>query len=84
MKKLGKRIAIVTVIIAILTIGFTAVVLADKGNGASYGECSEGACPGLNNCWGKDSGGVKLRAGYGETSCGAGHCLQNCWGKNKS
>ncbi len=49
--------------------------------GAGWGESSDGAGPGLENCWGVSAGNTG--AGYGETSEGEGPDLQNHWVQTK-
>ena len=86
MKRILRIGAILALVVIVLTLALASVAFAaDNGKGASYGESSEGAGPGLENCWGKNAGagsGTCLGAGYGESSEGAGSDLQNCWGKN--
>ena len=48
--------AIVSLVVIVLALTLAGVALAaDNGNGASHGEFSDGAGPGLQNCWGKNA-----------------------------
>ena len=85
MKKLGKRVIISTLLAIVLTIGIVGVAFAqDNGNGASYGESSDGSGPCLQNRWGNNAGagyGVCRRAGTDEANEGTEICLQKRWGR---
>ncbi|MFC2062421.1 hypothetical protein ACFLS8_00510 [Chloroflexota bacterium] len=86
MKKVIKIGSILLLVVVIATLALTSVAFAaDNGNGASYGESSNGEGPGLENCWGKNTEpgtGTCLGYSHGECSDGAGPGLENRWGKN--
>ncbi|MFC2034489.1 hypothetical protein ACFLTT_03725 [Chloroflexota bacterium] len=88
MKRFSKKILIISLLAAVLTIGFAGVAYAqDNVTGEDYNEneVCDGTGQGLQNCWGQnaDTGqGNCVRASYGEQCDGTGQGLQNCWGKN--
>jgi hypothetical protein len=81
-----KPVAIGLVVAGILAIALGGTAFAasagssDTAGGYSYGECSDGAGPGLDNHWGGSA--VCNGNSYGESSDGAGPGLNNQWGKD--
>ena len=59
MAKTIRMVLIGLVLTLLLTFGISTSILAAEpagdGESHSWGECSEGAGPGLENCWGKNA-----------------------------
>jgi hypothetical protein len=86
LKKILKIGAIFSLVAIVLTFALANVAFAaDNGEGACYGESSEGEGPELHNQWGNAEAGsgicLGMGAGYGESSEEEGPELHNQWGK---
>jgi len=86
LKRILKIGAIFSLVVIVLTFALASVAFAaDNGEGACYGESSDGDGPELYNHWGNAEAGsgicLGLGAGYGESSDGDGPDLHNQYGK---